>query len=158
MSHNNKSGELGTVAEGGVARYLAANGFPHAERRRLRGKRDAGDIVGCIGLVVEVKGGNAAKYATDLVVQRWLAETEIERMNAGADLGVLVLQRKGVAPHDAGRWWAVVPTGTLALVRVPPGCLLEGSVSPGGEPCRLLLQDLVHLLRCSGYGDLPMAS
>lgn len=99
--------DIGTAAETAVVRALRRNGFPHAERRALHGNQDLGDITGTPGLVWEVKGGEAAKAASDGQVQLWLDETETERNNAGACYGILVLQRRGIGPANADRWWAI---------------------------------------------------
>src|SRR6185312_8871013 len=116
---------IGTATETAVVRYLVANGFPHAERRSLRGSLDAGDITGCPGLVWSVKGGVAAKTASDGQVAKWLAELERQRVNAAATIGVLVLQRAGIGEANAGRWWAVVGYGQLCcgIVDGPPARL-----------------------------------
>lgn len=148
----NKPKAIGTAAETAVARYLQAHGFPHAERRALRGIADAGDITGCPGICVEIKGGEAAKSASDLLVADWLAETEIERINARADIGVLVLQRRGVGPANAGRWWAVMTLPTLLSLTVLPQDWLHPAI-----PLRMQLADAVRLLREAGYGtELPV--
>lgn len=144
----NKPKRIGTAAETAVARYLQAHGFPHAERRALRGIQDAGDITGIPGICVEVKGGEAAKAASDLLVADWLEETEKERVNARADIGVLVLQRRGVGPANAGRWWAVISLDFISM--------LTHGYDGSGIPVRMLLADAVRLLRTAGYGD-PLA-
>lgn len=136
----NRPKAIGTAAESAVVKYLRANGFPHAERRALAGSHDLGDVTGCPGLVFEVKGGTAAKTASDGQVAAWMRETEAERVNARADLGVLVLARAGYGPERAGAWWVVAPLGVIL-----------GS-HPYGQPVRLHLCTFVRLLRARGYG------
>lgn len=99
--------DIGTAAETAVVKALRQHGFPQAERRALAGAYDLGDITGTPGIVWEVKGGNAAKTASDGQVEAWLDETERERVNADAAFGVLVLQRAGIGAANADRWWAV---------------------------------------------------
>jgi hypothetical protein len=144
--------DIGTDAERAVVRYLRANGFPQAERRALRGEYDAGDIAGTPGLCWEVKGGDAARNASDKDIADWLRETDVERENADADHGLLVVQRRGVGPANAGRWHAWLLSQTLAS-------LVDPSSSPYTEapdvPVRLLLSHAVWLARWAGYGDLP---
>ncbi|MEV7267085.1 hypothetical protein AB0N38_26335 [Micromonospora aurantiaca] len=144
--------DIGTAAESATVKYLAANGFPHAERRSLRGALDAGDVTGCPGICIEVKGGDAARNASDLQIERWMAEVTRERENAKADVGLLVVQRAGVGPANAGRWWAVLPLSTVALLRVgiqpPPNRAVVADAS-----VRMLLGDAVTLLRAAGYGE-----
>jgi hypothetical protein len=145
----NKPKAIGTKAETAVARWLQSAGFPHAERRALRGIEDAGDITGCPGICVEVKGGEAARAASDAQIGAWLAETETERLNARAVIGLLVMQRRGVGPANAGRWWAIMPAAQL--------CDLAGSDMlgrfPEPAPVRMLLADVVAILRWAGYGQ-----
>jgi hypothetical protein len=151
----NKPKRIGTAAETAVARYLQTHGFPHAERRALRGTQDAGDITGCPGVCWEVKGGDAAKNASDLLVADWLAETETERVNAGADVGVLVLQRRGVGPANAGRWWAVMLHVAVYDLRSGDDRLTQPDVWDlvDSTPLRMHLADAVRLLRATGYGQ-----
>lgn len=133
--------DIGTAAESATVRYLQANGFENAERRALRGALDAGDVTGCPGLAISVKGGAMAKTASDRLITAWLAELERQRVNAAATVGVLVQQRPGVGPPNAGRWWAWLPWGSLCCGLVD------------GPPVRMHLADAVTLLRAAGYGD-----
>jgi hypothetical protein len=137
--------DIGTAAETAVVRYLRTAGFPHAERRALAGTHDLGDIVGTPGVCWEVKGGKAAKTASDGQVAAWLGETERERRNAGADVGVLVMARSGIGPANAGRWWAVLDGWHAAW--------FTGGVYTWHYPIRLQLADVAAALICAGYGD-----
>jgi hypothetical protein len=96
----NKPKIKGTTAETAVVSFLRKNGWPHAERLALQGKHDKGDITGCIGLVFEVKN-----YAVSHWPQ-WLREAETERVNAGADFGIVVAKPPGVGVTRVGDWWA----------------------------------------------------
>lgn len=146
--------DIGTDAERAVVRVLRASGWPHAERRALRGGADAGDITGTPGIVWEVKGGNAARRAGDRQVYAWTLETDRERRNAGADIGVLVMQRAGVGPANAHRWWAVIPAGSLARLLQGEQAQVDGL----HIPVRMILGDLLGVLRAAGYGEpLPAA-
>jgi hypothetical protein len=63
---------------------------------------------------------------------------------------VLVLQRRGVGPTNAGRWWAILPAAVWAdLVYAQ----LDGLTEHHRYPVRLHLADAVWLLRAAGYGD-----
>lgn len=144
----NRSKAVGTSAESAVVKALRANGFPHAERRSLRGTLDAGDITGTPGICWEVKAGAAAKDASDGLVQVWWEQTRREQLNAKADVAVLVLARRGIGPANADRWWAVMPLDQLrqmlgAWDPVPTGTGLV----------RLHLRDAAILLRAYGYGE-----
>ena len=89
-----KQREIGTRAESAVVKYLAANGWPNAERRALHGNTDLGDITGTPGLVWEVKGGELAKTASDGQMATWFVEAQLEATNAGARFGFLVAARR----------------------------------------------------------------
>ena len=139
--------DKGTDAERAVVRYLQAHGFPPAERRASNGNADRGDITGCPGICWEVKYRD--KMPGDGQLNMWLAETDRERDNAGADIGVLVVRR----PHAAvASWWAVARLGDVMALRDP------STPRPARVqmPVRLLLADFTRLLRIAGYGD-PLA-
>lgn len=149
--------EIGTAAETAVVRYLRTAGWPHAERRALRGIADAGDITGTPGVCWEVKGGAAAKLASDGQVQEWLDDTDKERVTAGAAVGVLVLQRKGIGTANAGRWWALMPGWQYealcsALLPDIGGDLGRWRFGDRG-PLRMHLSQACALLRYAGYGS-----
>lgn len=148
----NRPRAIGTKTETAVTKFLVANGFPHAERRALRGTQDAGDITGIPGLCIEVKGGEAARNASDNQIEVWLADTERERTAANADVGMLILQRRGVGPANAGRWWAILPLGDVLDAAVTAADS-QGVWRTYDTPVRMLLTDAVQLLRAAGYGQ-----
>lgn len=83
----------GSSFERMVADYLAANGFPFADRRVKSGAKDRGDIGGVMAhgerLVLECK--NTSKISLGV----WAAEAETERVNDGALAGMVVHKRHG---------------------------------------------------------------
>ena len=101
-----KSKQKGTLAETAVADYLKHT-FPAVERRTLSGANDKGDIAGVPGCVVEVKNQRTYK------IQEWMRETETERVNAAANLGVLVIKPVGIGVSRVSDWWAVVSLETI---------------------------------------------
>ncbi|GAA2618881.1 hypothetical protein SMC26_40420 [Actinomadura fulvescens] len=146
----NRPKQIGTAGESGVVAFLRPNGFPGAERRALKGTHDEGDITGTPALTWEVKAGKAAQQAGDLQIAAWLGQTETERVNAGADVGVLVVARSGYGPRRAGHWWAIVPRWQMARLLGAPSF-----PAPPTFPVRMLLADLVLVLREAGYGTPP---
>lgn len=131
----------GTAAETAVVNWLRANGFGGADRQPLRG-RDQGDITACPGVIIEVKDHKrVAGGIPPAVLTEWMRQTEAERCNADADLGILVVKRSGTA--DPGRWYAYVP---LWVVR-------PTALTPREAPVCMSLADLVVLLRSHGWGD-----
>ncbi|TKR27150.1 hypothetical protein FA014_01985 [Cellulomonas hominis] len=141
----NRPKDIGTRAETAVVRAARTRGFPGADRLTLTGAHDRGDIGLAPGVIVEVKGGAAAKDASDGMIASWLAETERERLHAGAAVAFLVTQRAGVGPANANRWWAWWRLGSLPDLAVAP--LHDQLV------IRMQLADALQLLRGAGYGD-----
>ena len=101
-----KSKQKGTLAETAVADFLKHT-FPAVERRTLSGANDKGDIAGVPNCVVEVKNQRTYK------IHEWMKETETERINAEADLGILVIKPNGVGVSKVNQWWAVVSLETI---------------------------------------------
>lgn len=153
----NKPKAIGTAGETAVVKFLRVNGSPAAERPALHGALDEGDITGTPGVAWEVKAGHAAENASDAQVEAWLAEAEVERVNRGSDVAVLVLKRKGKGAASAGQWWAFLPgsafvyLASLAETRGRMSYVLHKPL----PAVRLTLADAVRLLRRAGYGDPP---
>lgn len=151
VSRRRRPKDIGTAAETAVVRAARRLGFPGAERRALHGSTDLGDVLLCPGAIVEVKGGDAARKASDGQIAAWLGETDRERLNAGAAVGLLVTQRSGIGATNADRWWAHLSLDQLAswrgLIRVP------GAAGVDVAPVRLFLGDALLLLRTCGWGE-----
>src|SRR4051812_47216042 len=103
----NKSKDVGTHAETAVLKQVRLH-WEQARREILHGSADRGDITGCGEVMFEVKGGNAARSASAMMVLEWLRETERERKENGSRFGVLVMARPGYGLPNADRWWAVL--------------------------------------------------
>lgn len=86
----------GRVWESAVVQYLNQNGFPYAERRRLNGVLDRGDIAGFPGLVIE------AKHEKTYKLPEWVREAERERDNDHAEYGVVWARQNGSPFAGAG--------------------------------------------------------
>jgi hypothetical protein len=141
--------DIGTRGERTVVDYLNANGFAQAERRALHGNTDLGDITGIPGVVIEVKAGEqtlgvgpGSKKAA-----AWIAETETERANAGAEIGILVLQRHH---QNVRNWWAVLTANNHQR--------LMGYSELADTPLKHMafwcqLESVTMLLRHYGHGD-----
>ena len=144
--------DIGTRAESAVVKYLAANGWTNCERRALHGNVDLGDVTGTPGLVWEVKGGEAAKTASDNQIAAWFQEAQQEAVNAGARYGFLIVARRRKNVRD---WWAAVDVCDLAnLVRreldqpVRSTCQQSSNVH-----CLITLAQLVEQLAAAGWTD-----
>lgn len=149
----NRPKQIGSAAEGAVVKAARTRGFPHAERVVLHGNADQGDIRLTPGLtagvVLEVKGGEHARRASDQKVAKWLLETERERVNAGADIGLLVTARPGIGLPNAHRWHTHMWFSTfLQLVKA------THAITPTNPaaPIHMTLDSALALLRAAGYG------
>lgn len=146
------SKRIGTPFESALVKYAKENGFPWADRIPLSGALDRGDVSLCPGLIVECKAGNAAEHASDEQIRKWLAETERERVNANAAIGLLVTKRKGIGTARMGEQWVHLDGGVFAdliYARNDGGEQYE----PIGIPVRAHLAGVVELLREAGYGS-----
>lgn len=147
----NRPKNIGTAAETAVVRTARTRGFPHADRLTLTGNKDRGDIGLAPGVVLEIKGGEKARAASDLDIERWLTETETERDHANAHVAFLVTQRRGVGYPNAHRWWAWWRLGWLvALVADVP---TDSVPIHRNLVVRMLLDDALTLIRTAGYGQ-----
>lgn len=149
MSRNKATG---TSFESALVRYARGNGFPGADRLPLSGALDRGDVGLCPGVIVECKAGNAAMHASDGQIAKWLEETERERVNAGAAIGLLVTKRKGIGDSRMAEQWVHLDGGVFADLiykRNDGGEPYE----PIGVPIRAHLGSVLELLRLAGYGD-----
>ncbi|MEV8177211.1 hypothetical protein AB0O99_04085 [Cellulosimicrobium funkei] len=148
----NRPKQIGTAAETAVVRAARTRGFPHADRLTLTGNKDRGDIGLCPGVILEVKGGEKARAASDLDIERWLDETDREAVHANADVAFLVTQRRGVGAPNAHRWWAWWRLSWLDNVR-------DADVPSHSVPThhnlvvRMLFDDALTIVRTAGYGQ-----
>jgi len=99
-------------------------------------------------VVVQVKGGQAARTASDRLIAGWLAETTMQAQRAHADVGVLVTVRAGVGPDNADRWWAHLWLPDLTRLAA-----YTANAAPPEVPVRLTFGDVLAVLRAAGYGD-----
>ena len=153
----NRPKNIGTAVETAVTRYAQGYGFPYAERRALSGSLDRGDINLCPGVIVETKGGAQAETASDALIRAWLKETDRQRVNANAAVGVLVTKRRMIGHSRAGDWSAwltlrdlhALGWTPLALPGLPNGA---GRFAHLTTPIRLTWHDALTMLRAAGYG------
>lgn len=92
----NRSKAKGSAWERAIVEHLRAAGWPFAERRLAGAAKDRGDIAGVVGVVIEAKNTASRKLA------EWVDETEVERVNDGAWLGVVWHKRTGKASAADG--------------------------------------------------------
>lgn len=161
----------GTAAETAVVGYFREHGWPYAERRALTGSLDKGDIAGLPGLAVEVKYANGG-----IRMGTWIAETGVERLNAKADHGILVIKPSGVGDAKVAQWLAVMtnddfnslwfkaltaPEFTIAVVNDAPAAYNEKDMKWRLNAQIRKLEDprevLALTLRPPGSGDNPDA-
>jgi hypothetical protein len=148
----NRSKNIGTAAESAVVRYAQDHGYPGARRVALAGALDRGDVMLTDQVVVEVKSGEAAITASDRVIADWLDETERERVNAGATIGLLVTKRRAVGPGRAGQWWCHMRLSTV--MRLTDSISGHGTYAAVKDlTVRMTLADVLTLLHAAGHGE-----
>lgn len=103
-----KSRQKGTAAETAVVKWLRANGWEDADRHPLRGQADQGDIKAISNTVLEVK--NHRSYQ----IPAWLREVEVEKQNAKAEFGAVIIKPNGVGLASVDQWWAVLTVSDFA--------------------------------------------
>ena len=101
-----RSKDLGSQWERDVARYFNENGYPHVERRYGAGNtKDKGDLNGFAHtIVIECKAVKSITLASIC------DETEVERQNGSADIGLAVIKRRG---KGAAHAYAVIPLSQM---------------------------------------------
>lgn len=150
---SSRSKVIGTKAESAVVKVARANGFGQADRHVMKGAKDEGDVWLCPGVIVEVKGGEMARTASDNLVDKWMAEVDNETYHAGASVGFLVVQRRGIGEANAQNWWAVI-RHSMFLNLVDPELNVQRPLSEDHDPTiRMLLGSMLVLLRAAGWGD-----
>ena len=131
-----RSKDKGTAAETAVVNYLRAQGATQVERRALNGTQDRGDIAGIPGVVIEVK--NVRRDA----LPGWVDESEVERANDRAVIGVVWHKRVGKgSPAD----WFVTMRGerwvqVMRMMDLMPPEEVEREVTTIGSPVRQFLR------------------
>jgi hypothetical protein len=109
--------DKGRWTENAAVAYLRSWGLVHAERRRLKGAADEGDITGWPGVVVEVKSG------ARLDIAGWLHELDAEMFNAHAISGFVMVRPKG--KPDPADWFALLPMPLIMALYEAAGWLPE---------------------------------
>jgi hypothetical protein len=138
----NKSKAIGTRGETAVVKVFRANGFSGAERRALGGAgigQDLGDILICPGVICEVKWGKQARQASLADIAWMWRQTDRERHNAGAALGLLVVQRNGYGDARADKSRCFLDLGQLW--------------GRDHQRVEVVLDEAIELLRREGWGD-----
>ena len=95
----NKSKVKGTTFEVAVCAWLRDHGFPHCERRALRGNKDCGDVAGIPGVVLELKA------AKTLSLSAWMDEVRVEKANANASIAACIVKRRS---HSIAKSYVVM--------------------------------------------------
>ena len=119
MTRNRRSArQAGARFERVVADWLAANVDDRIDRKVRTGSKDTGDIGG-----VRVHGQRAVLELKDcaaMSLPAWLREAEVERLNDGALVGVVVHKRRGVA--DPAEQYVTMTVRDFAALMVGRRC------------------------------------
>lgn len=103
----------GRETENQAVDWLREQGWADAERRRLQGALDQGDVAGVPGTCIEVK--SAAEWKP----VQWLRETTVETFNAGADIGFVMARPRGGT--DVADWVIMMTPATLLQLLTEAG-------------------------------------
>ncbi len=95
----------GRQTENILVEWLRLHGVPYAERRRLAGAADQGDVTGWPGVCIEIKSG------ARLAISTWLKELKSEKLNSKANIGFIAVRPKGLPDPDD--WFVVLPLPEL---------------------------------------------
>lgn len=91
----NPSKKKGSKFETDVVGYFNDNGFPHVERRTLRGNKDCGDIAGLPEWVLELKATKGIELGATLT------EAKKEAENAGVHKYAAIHKRRQANVRDS---------------------------------------------------------
>ena len=103
----------GRFTENQAVGWLIEQGWVAAERRRLNGTTDKGDVAGVPGICIEVK--SAASWAP----VRWMRETATETINARADIGFVMARPNGGT--NVADWAIIMTPATLMKLLTEAG-------------------------------------
>lgn len=92
---------MGTAVETAAVLWLLDNGFPRAERLALAGALDRGDVRLQIlpTVIAECKRAQRGVQLTP-----WMRELKQEKVNSGAEYGLLIAKQKGCGDKNVARW------------------------------------------------------
>lgn len=142
---------IGKTNERAVVRWFRNNGFPGADRvvRTGAGKAyahraDEGDIGLAPGVIAQSKRLSPVNRM-ERAIPGWMAETEAQRVAAGADIALLVVRREGTT--DVGEWFAWLPLWQVSAIHGLTRYPLASC------PVRFQVANVAQLLRAAGYGE-----
>ncbi len=146
----NRQKQTGTAFESQIVKYLQSKDLD-AYRVVLAGGADKGDVHirhnrGRF-VVMEMKAGAQANNPSPAQERAWFAECQREAANVGvsADVGVLVLKRKGAGSARAGDHEVVIDLGDLNHL------LGIGSKYMAALTVRIRLSEFAGALKVAGY-------
>lgn len=111
----NRSGRKGWAGEAPVLAWFQGRGFHRTYRMRTQGAADKGDIGGIDEACIEVKNHGVYKFA------EWMKETAVEKANAGARVGALVIKPKGVGEKNIRDWWVTMTLEDFTQLLIDAG-------------------------------------
>lgn len=115
----------GRETENQAVEWLREQGWTEAERRRLNGDTDKGDVAGVTGMCIEVK--SAAEWKP----VQWMRECTVETINARAELGFVMARPKGGV--DVNKWAIIMTPATLMQLLTEAGRGPDRAVRGGAK-------------------------
>lgn len=117
MSRTNASAkQAGSRFERTTADYLRDNLSEFIDRKVRTGAKDTGDISNVRTASGRRVAVECKDYGGRLSLPEWIREAETERVNDGADVGLVVAKRRGTA--NPGEQWVILTVdGLIELLR-----------------------------------------
>jgi len=118
MGRNRKSAkQAGQLFEAHVAWYLAdALDDDRIERRARNGSKDRGDVSGVKTMLQDRVVIECKDYGGRLLPGEWIRESEVERGNDDAAVGVVVAKRRGKGKAQMGEQYVLMQLRDFALL------------------------------------------
>lgn len=105
------------------------------------------------GVIVEAKSHKTAGTGQPgpKVLATWMDQTELERVNAGADYALLIVKRTGST--NVATFWCYLPLWQVRSLLTPEGCGCEHVIDNPDDVVCLTVRSAFALLLAAGYGD-----
>lgn len=112
----NRAKQKGTSFESAVVAWLQEHGFIYARRIALAGNKDQGDVDTGVAWNLECKN------VRTMALGQWVAEADVESVNAGRPVAVVV---KRIGKGDPGEAYVVMPLRVFAAQVLPAASYLS---------------------------------
>lgn len=105
---------MGTAHESAIKLWLQAHGWPYADRRRLNGAADLGDLQLSERIPFIIEAKTAKKTTERATLGTFVKELEAEVINSKSEAGAVVFKKVGTT--DVGEFYALMPVKYLNVL------------------------------------------